>query len=309
MATEADVSVVIPTVGRPSLYGAIESVLAQTAIPREILICADTTRDLEMPESSRLRVIRVGPGLGGNAARAAGVLQASSSLIALLDDDDEWEPGRLETQLAEVPLDERLWIATCRATVVVDGHMTTLLPERPIPVPTAQGALDYLFRVNSVRHDHPFIQASTLLFPRDLALRVPFDSTLRFHQDISWLIDVATVVPSTRIVQVWSPLVRYAEVGGSVSRGIEAMESAQWASERLLPLSRRLFGDFVLVQSMHFARLRLSLGDSLRVAAFALRWGSPGLPAAVLAIATIVRLPFWVLAEKLGRRRDQDAAR
>ncbi|MFF8189252.1 glycosyltransferase [Microbacterium sp. NPDC016588] len=103
---DAHVSVVIPTHNRAEfLPGAVGSVLAQTRMPREIIVCSDVH-----DEASRAAVAELGADApipvryeydpqtsgGASASRNAGARLAEGDVLAFLDDDDLWEPGYLE---------------------------------------------------------------------------------------------------------------------------------------------------------------------------------------------------------------------
>lgn len=97
------VSVVIPVRDRERRIGrAIDSVLAQTRPPAEIIVIddrsTDGTLDVIRSYGDRVRVLH-GAGRGAYAARNAAIRVATSPLIAFLDSDDAWLPRKLELQL------------------------------------------------------------------------------------------------------------------------------------------------------------------------------------------------------------------
>lgn len=102
------VSVVIPTFNRrPMLSRAIASVLAQSHRHIDVVVVddgsSDGTSDLldELcAEDDRLRYVRREQRSGAAAARNLGISAARADLIAFQDSDDEWEPTKLEKQVA-----------------------------------------------------------------------------------------------------------------------------------------------------------------------------------------------------------------
>lgn len=98
------VSVVIPTYNRAwSLATAIDSVLSQDFDAFETIVVddgsTDGTRALLAGYGAALRVIQQA-NRGVSAARNAGIRKAAAPLVALLDSDDYWLPGKLAVQTA-----------------------------------------------------------------------------------------------------------------------------------------------------------------------------------------------------------------
>jgi len=106
----ADVSVIIPcyccskTIGR-----AVDSVLKQTMLPKEIILVDDLSNDhgatlqklLEIKDSNQntlITIITLDKNDGPGTARNAGWDQALQSYIAFLDADDSWHPKKIEIQ-------------------------------------------------------------------------------------------------------------------------------------------------------------------------------------------------------------------
>ncbi|HWP47775.1 MAG TPA: glycosyltransferase family A protein [Candidatus Limnocylindrales bacterium] len=95
------VSVVVPIYNSARYLGeAIESVLAQTYRPIEIIVVDDGSTD----ESARVaqwypvRYYRQ-PHSGPGAARNRGIMEAHGEFLAFLDADDVWMPEKLEVQV------------------------------------------------------------------------------------------------------------------------------------------------------------------------------------------------------------------
>ncbi len=97
------VSVIIPTHNRAwCLREAVDSVLAQEFRDFELIVVDDGSTD-ETPQllqeyRDSIRVLRQG-NRGVSASRNAGVAAAGGGLIAFLDSDDIWLPGKLARQV------------------------------------------------------------------------------------------------------------------------------------------------------------------------------------------------------------------
>jgi glycosyltransferase involved in cell wall biosynthesis len=98
-ANEPHVSVVIPVYNRERTIGrAIESVLAQSRPPAEILVVddgsTDGTAEAVTAYGDRVRYVYQ-PNAGASAARNQGVTHAAAPWVAFLDSDDHWLDGHL----------------------------------------------------------------------------------------------------------------------------------------------------------------------------------------------------------------------
>ena len=98
------VSTVVPTYNRARLLErALRSALAECRPGDEIIVVddgsSDDTEAVVRDLGPALRYLRT-PHLGAGAARNAGVEAATGDLVAFLDSDDEWAPGKLAWQRA-----------------------------------------------------------------------------------------------------------------------------------------------------------------------------------------------------------------
>ena len=108
---QPDISVIIPTYNRAHILPrALDSVLAQTQLPIEIIVVNDGSTD------GTKSVLSNYPGLkiidqqhsGVSAARNIGLEHTNGEWIAFLDSDDEWLPDKLEQQWSAICNDDKL---------------------------------------------------------------------------------------------------------------------------------------------------------------------------------------------------------
>lgn len=98
-------SVVIPTWNRAHIVcEAIESALGQRIGQVEVIVVDDGSTDntgevLAKSYGSRIRLLRLPRRRGPGAARNAGIGLATGRLVAFLDSDDIWLPGKLDAEL------------------------------------------------------------------------------------------------------------------------------------------------------------------------------------------------------------------
>ncbi len=128
------ISVIIPSFDRVAvLPRAIDSVLAQTLAPVEIIVVddgsADGTAEMVAARFPQVRLLRQ-ENRGVSAARNAGIAIARGGWLAFLDSDDEWLPGKLAAQrevLAENPdcrlcHAEEIWIRNGKRVNAMKKH-------------------------------------------------------------------------------------------------------------------------------------------------------------------------------------------
>ncbi len=109
------ISVVVPTYNRgPLVRSTLDSVLAQTLPPLEVIVVDDGSTDgtpdwIEAHYGTRVRVIRQDNG-GVARARNLGLERACGEFIAFLDHDDLWLPSKLSLQLEAMQSNPRVGV-------------------------------------------------------------------------------------------------------------------------------------------------------------------------------------------------------
>lgn len=275
------VSAIIPTIGRPELARAVRSVLDQTVpvLPIVILdrpeMIGDVASQLAMLPH---KLIVSEGGRGGGAARNLGVAASSSDVIAFLDDDDQWLPGKTSAQLDLLETSPRA-VITSRSLLV--GKKTRTVPKR---IYRNDGPLvDYLLERSSLRLHKNFMQSSSLMMSRETATRVAWKSTFPRHQDWTLLIELSEL--GLEVLTHPAPLVNvYQGSLDSVSRSKDWRFSDSWLREYGRKASPRSRGDFLCSVVLRSAIAAGELQDARRILYEALKC-RPHLPAIAVAIS------------------------
>ncbi|MBA3652809.1 MAG: glycosyltransferase family 2 protein [Actinobacteria bacterium] len=174
------VSVIMPTYNRAAtVIRAVESVLNQTFADIELIVVDDGSTDstpalMENITDPRLRYIRLPTNGGVARARNAGIAVAGSDWLAFQDSDDEWLPGKLESQLAaarDAPNDAD-WVIGGYTLDSSDG-------ETVIPQHTLAGADP----TPDILDGWPIITPTWLVRRELLAAVGPFDESMRCLED------------------------------------------------------------------------------------------------------------------------------
>lgn len=222
------VSAVIPTYNRARfLPAAVASVRAQSYLCGDIVIVDDGSSD-----NTAEVVAALGPGVrllrqsnaGPAAARNLGIQEARGELVAFLDTDDRWLPGKLAAQIELFRREPSLGLVSADMAIesgagarLVESNFVrrglqqgfAALDGRPIP-----DAPRRLLEVN-------FINTSTVVARRDLLLSLGgFDTRLRYGEDLELWLRIAArhaiaCLPSVQEVRV--------EHESNVTRSIEPM--------------------------------------------------------------------------------------
>jgi glycosyltransferase involved in cell wall biosynthesis len=208
------ISVIIPVFNRASeVCNAIDSALAQTLPPLEVIVVDDGSTD-ETPDvltryGDRIRVVRQS-NQGVAAARNAGIAVARGDLLAFLDSDDVWLSRKLELQASRIEADPELGLVHCGVDFEGTG----------INLDGMEGsvATEILRLERSVIVAH----GSGVMVPRRVADEVGgFDARMRVSEDWDFCYRVAT---RYRIAFVAEPLVLHARHATGLQNDIAKME-------------------------------------------------------------------------------------
>ena len=251
----------------PDVLAAVESALAQTLPPAEIVVADDGSTDgtgdaLVRRFGDRVRVLRGRFGSAA-AARNAAWRGSRSPWVALLDADDLWFPHKLERAAACLAASaEAGWFFSDGAFRNLEGElrpswleMWADLEEPYVGQPVAE-----LFEVN-------FVLTSSVVARRELLESIGgFDEALSHAEDLKLWIELARRAPAAAVS---TALVRYQHLPGGLTRQVEARLGGN------ARLFAELAADATLPQALRRrARVRVALAHS-KLAVAALRDGRP----------------------------------
>jgi glycosyltransferase involved in cell wall biosynthesis len=248
------VSAVIPTRNRPELVcRAVRSVLSQTMRHLECIVVIDgpdeaTLRSLNEIVDPRLVIIALDRNVGGCEARNIGARAAWAQWVALLDDDDEWLPHKLEAQLAAADS------AGKPVTMVVSRYLDRGAGNddliRPQIFPRSRQPIsEFLWcEVSWWGGIVGFPQTSTWLLRRDFLLKVPFKKGQKLLQDLDWLLRGYPELQG-RVVFVGKPLAIFHNDYSRqrVTKRIDWQYSRQWAMLNRHLFTSKSFGFFLVI--------------------------------------------------------------
>ncbi len=247
----ANVSVIIPTTGRPELARAIASVRAQVGVKAEVIVVVDGSNPPALGVEAD-QILFTGSHAGGGRARNMGIQASDAGVVAFLDDDDTWRPTKLRDQLQRLQEDvdpEALVVSGRHVHVDQRGGISGAVPD--VLMSRNQPVDEYLFRNRKPRVCRASLYTSTLLCSRSLATAVPWRDDLPRHQDWDWLLRLQRE-GGARFVQLDS-VVAEIQTGsaGSVSASADWESSKQWADDTLT--DRGVYVDFLAAQTLRYA--------------------------------------------------------
>jgi glycosyltransferase involved in cell wall biosynthesis len=218
------VTALIPTYNCGSLVvQAVESVLAQTTVPSQIIVVDDGSTDgtCERLTSYRDRIQYIHQSNRGvSTARNRGIAEARHDVIAFLDADDVWHPRKVEAQLAALAQHPDIGLM---GTKGFDWPIARF-PSLPDPI---------VFSLERVGWQQLAVKSrfvtSTIMLRREVLTRVgDFDPELRRAEDRDLYVRVAKAFP---VANLNLPLTGFRPGAGSLSRQVATMRQG---GERLL---------------------------------------------------------------------------
>jgi glycosyltransferase involved in cell wall biosynthesis len=186
LADLPDISVVLATYNRAAcLPRAIASVLAQEGARFELIVVDDGTRGyLETLADPRIRVIPAERNRGPSGARNLGLAAARAEIVAFLDSDDAYRPGRLAVPLAAFAAEPDL---VCVLSSAVKHDRGVPREARIPPVRLAPAAFAWALAADLIP-----VEATSMTVRRAPALAVGgFCEALRLTEDREFLIRLA----------------------------------------------------------------------------------------------------------------------
>lgn len=283
------VSAIIPTRGRPALLlRAVASALAQSFTALEVIVVIDgpdqeTLSALEGIDDPRLRVLPLKENVGGSEARNVGARVARGEWIALLDDDDEWLPNKIDAQVTAA--------AACRATqpLVTSRYFCrtndTTVVVRPRRLPRRGEAIaEYMFDYLC------YFQTSTFFCSKKLFLEIPFERHLKSFQDIDWFLRVNRN-PAVELLIVPEPLSIYyvPSERATITNKLGWKQRLEWGKQNRNLMSNRAYSHFVAGSCVARAvQDKAGLGAFLELTRECLFSGSPSFSCFALLLGTYV---------------------
>jgi glycosyltransferase involved in cell wall biosynthesis len=293
-----NVSVIMPTYNRGGWIGrAIRSVLDQLEAEDEVIVIDDgSTDDTQAVVSSfgQRVVYQQGKHRGAGPARNLGLSRARGDLIAFLDSDDEWLPGKLAMQRAFMAArPDVLFCFSDFQVVTGDGavqhHFLAQWPHDPrsfremFGAPVRFAGCDvyvgdlYVWQLTGL-----YVQANTVM-----VRRVAAGEALQFAEDLATYEDVACFVRLSRrgtAAYFDTETARQTDqAGGRLSRlpqlakiacHLEIVEREYGCDASFLASHRRLYRRTIDRMRGRLLRLQISFGD-LAAARSTARHGGP----------------------------------
>jgi len=254
----ATVSVIIPCRNMEAHIGAaIESALTQTQPVSEIIVIDDRSSDASRAIAEGFGgIVRVidGFGAGSAIARNLGIVNARGDVIAFLDADDAWAPGKNALQLQRLEADSDV------------GFVCANWTQSDTPAGSTSTSFDSYSRVSdgevfgALLHENFVLTSTVMVRKRLLAKTGLFHPALIGGQDHELWLRLARV---TRFVTLREPLAVKGVHGGNITASgkYASYQARKW--QQILWEHRDVSASD---QKLMRSRYRVSLHDAGRAA-------------------------------------------
>jgi len=251
------------------------------------------------------QVLWTGGRRGAPVARNLGVQAARGNIVAFLDDDDEWLPKKLEQQLKIARTIETSGRLPVVATQHIQVEGSSGRSSGPVPIKVFEGEAavsEFLFRRRRPGGGRASMYTSTLMVSRAAAVRVPWDESLKRHQDWDWLIRLDGE-DDVRVAQApWVGTLVHSGSVGSLSASSDWQTSLAWADNILPAEPKGVYEDFLTAQTARYAIAARSFNGVRSVVRRLLsRRRLPAVGPVLIALAAI--MPRSVLERLMTRIR------
>jgi glycosyltransferase involved in cell wall biosynthesis len=195
------VSVIIPCYCcADTICRAIDSVLAQTSLPAEVILVDDHSRDntlsviqvLEQEHKGWIRVLALNANVGSAGARNVGWDEARYPYIAFLDADDTWHPEKIQNHYEYMIKNNDVDVSGHQCNPLINGEKPLDIPKKPIV--TEIRTVSLVFK--------SCFSTPTVMLKRNIPLR--FNQSKRYAEDIFLWQQIAFI--GLQIRRIESPL-------------------------------------------------------------------------------------------------------
>ncbi len=291
------VSAIIPTIRRPDrVVRAVRSVQAQTWSNIEIVVVIDgsdeaTEQALADLAEPRLRVIVNPASVGAGEARNIGARAASGLWLAFLDDDDEWLPDKITTQLMDVSSDDDVLISClCRVETPEAAHVW---PRRRYD--GREPVDEYLFGRRSLLRGEAYLATPTFVLPARLFARCGGFGGTQQNEDTTLLLRVTKHCGGTVVMRPEILAVIHADPRDSLGTHFDWRRSFAWLGAAGPMMTPRAVSGFCLITLASQAARTGDRGAASVLLRHAFRHGRP------TALQLTLFAGFWLARGKLRR--------
>lgn len=289
------VEVIIPTIGRPSLVKAVQSVVSQTTDCSAIVVLdrpdkVNAVRSLLIGLPHKL-IVTTG-GAKAASARNLGLKEVTAPVVAFLDDDDWWGPTRVEELLSSVPDIKKKFVVASAFRFVLPTGRSRVIPSLNPPFetsgkPRAELLADYLVTRAQLKFGNNAMQTSSLLMSTQAAKETLWDEDLPKHQDWDLILRLAQDNATEFVWADTNECYVVKDSAGSISKSMNWQASLYWLGRHRSLLSKQAASDFAWVHVLRASLATRSIKGVLRFVC--LRAVRPHMAAVVIGLQGLAK--------------------